>query len=50
MMLGNITLLDLEKPLTYYFVVLAVLVAVIALLTMIVRSPFGHALAAARDN
>jgi len=50
MMLGNITLLDLEKPLVYYFVVLAVLVAVIALLTMIVRSPFGHALAAARDN
>ncbi len=50
MMLGNITLLDLEKPLTYYFVILAVLVAVIALLTMIVRSPFGHALAAARDN
>ncbi|HCX15433.1 MAG TPA: branched-chain amino acid ABC transporter permease, partial [Afipia sp.] len=49
-MLGNLTLLDLEKPLTYYFVVLAVLVAVIALLTMIVRSPFGHALAAARDN
>jgi len=50
MMLGNITLLDLEKPLVYYFVVLAVLVAVIALLAMIVRSPFGHALAAARDN
>lgn len=50
MMLGNIMLLDLEKPLTYYFVILAVLVAVIAFLTMIVRSPFGHALAAARDN
>ena len=48
MMLGNITLLDLEKPLTYYFVILAVLIAVIACLTMIVRSPFGHALAAAR--
>ncbi len=49
-MLGNIVLLDLEKPLTYYFVILAALIVVIALLTMIVRSPFGHALAAARDN
>ncbi|MDB5485909.1 MAG: inner-rane translocator [Tardiphaga sp.] len=43
-------LLDLDKPVTFYFVVLTCLVAVIALLTMIVRSPFGHALAAARDN
>ncbi len=30
--------------------VLAAVVIVIALLTMLVRSPFGHALAAARDN
>ncbi len=43
-------LLDLDKPLAFYFVVLACLVATIALLTMLVRSPFGHALAAARDN
>ncbi|MDB5627595.1 MAG: inner-rane translocator [Tardiphaga sp.] len=43
-------LLDLDKPVAFYFVVLTCLVAVIALLTMIVRSPFGHALAAARDN
>ncbi|HEX7882568.1 MAG TPA: branched-chain amino acid ABC transporter permease, partial [Afipia sp.] len=50
MLLGNVTLLDLEKPLVYYFVILGVLIAVVALLTMIVRSPFGHALAAARDN
>jgi len=50
MMLGQVALLNLEKPVTYYLVVLAVLVAVIALLTMLVRSPFGHALAAARDN
>jgi branched-chain amino acid transport system permease protein len=49
-MLGNIQLLDLEKPMAYYFVVLAALVAAVALLTMLVRSPFGHALAAARDN
>lgn len=43
-------LLDLEKPIAFYFVVLALLVATIALLTMLVRSPFGHALQAARDN
>ena len=43
-------LLDLDKPMTFYFVVLACLVAVIALLTMVLRSPFGHALEAARDN
>ena len=43
-------LLDLDKPIAFYFVVLTFLVAVVALLTMIVRSPFGHALAAARDN
>lgn len=43
-------LLDLEKPLAFYFVVLALLVATIALLTTLVRSPFGHALQAARDN
>ncbi len=43
-------LLDLERPVAFYFVVLACLVGVIVLLTVIVRSPFGHALAAARDN
>ena len=42
--------LNLEKPVIFYFVILVILVAVLALLTMIVRSPFGHALAAARDN
>lgn len=43
-------LLDLDKPITFYFVVLACLLGVIALLIVLVRSPFGHALAAARDN
>jgi len=43
-------LLDLASPMAFYFVVLFFLVATIALLTMLVRSPFGHALAAARDN
>lgn len=43
-------LLDLASPLVFYFVVLVFLTATIAILTMLVRSPFGHALAAARDN
>jgi branched-chain amino acid transport system permease protein len=46
----GVPLIDLDKPLTFYFVVLGLLVAVIALLTMLIRSPFGHALAATRDN
>ena len=43
-------LLDLASPLAFYFVVLAFVVATVALLTMLVNAPFGHALAAARDN
>ena len=46
----GLAFLNLEKPAIFYFVILVILIAVIALLTMIVRSPFGHALAAARDN
>lgn len=43
-------LLDLASPLAFYYVVLALLIATIVLLTVLLRSPFGHALAAARDN
>jgi branched-chain amino acid transport system permease protein len=43
-------LLDLASPMAFYFVVLFFLIATISVLTMLVRSPFGHALAAARDN
>lgn len=46
----NPAFLNLEKPIVFYFFILAILIAAIALLTMIVRSPFGHALTAARDN
>src|SRR5215213_9474642 len=49
-MIGGLRLLDLEKPATFYWVVLAATLAGIALLAAIVRSPFGHALAAARVN
>ena len=48
--IAGVQLLDLDRPIPFYFVVLTCLVGVVAVLTMIVRSPFGHALAAARDN
>lgn len=48
--IAGVQLLDLDKPLVFYFVVLVLLIGTIALLTMLVRSPFGHALSAARDN
>jgi branched-chain amino acid transport system permease protein len=48
--LGGLRILDLDKTFTFYFVVLASLVLVLALSWMLVHSPFGHALAAARDN
>jgi branched-chain amino acid transport system permease protein len=50
LVIAGYRLLDLGSPLVFYFVVLAFLIGVIALLTMLVQSPFGHALAAARDN
>lgn len=43
-------LLNLEKPIVFYLVVLACLIGTVALIDMLVRSPFGRALAAARDN
>jgi branched-chain amino acid transport system permease protein len=48
--IGNLQLLDLEKARVFYWVVLGFTLAGIALLTVIIRSPFGHALAAARVN
>ncbi len=50
MMIGGWTLLDLEKPLTFYFVILALTIGVIASLARLVHSPFGHALSASREN
>jgi len=48
--IGTLRLLDLEKAPAFYWVVLGFTLAGVALLAMIVRSPFGHALAAARVN
>ena len=48
--LGGVTLLDLGRPLTMYYVVLACLVLVFAKLALIARSRFGRALAGIKAN
>ncbi len=48
--LGGLILLDLESNRVFYYVALACLVGSALLIRMLVQSPFGHALAAARDN
>lgn len=48
--IGGMTILNLENPRTFYYAALACLIASGLLVRAIVRSPFGHALAAARDN
>ncbi|MBI3993435.1 MAG: branched-chain amino acid ABC transporter permease [Candidatus Lambdaproteobacteria bacterium] len=42
--------LSLESNVTYYYFVLALLVLVLAAVVLVVRSPFGHALVAMREN
>jgi branched-chain amino acid transport system permease protein len=48
--IGGWVPLDLEKANNFYFVVLGAVGLTILLLRSLVQSPFGHALAAARDN
>lgn len=48
--LAGLTLLDLEKTTTFYYVALAALLGATLLVRSLVRSPFGHALVAAREN
>jgi branched-chain amino acid transport system permease protein len=48
--IGGVTLLDLDRPRTLYYAALACLVVVYALLAMLGRSRFGHALAGIRAN
>ncbi len=50
LMLGGMALVDLENKNSFYWLVLGLLVAALLLVRALVRSPFGHALAAARDN
>lgn len=48
--LAGVTLLDLEDARSFYWLVLACLTGAALVVHSLVRSPFGHALAAARDN
>lgn len=48
--IGDFTLLDLDEPRTFYYAVLGCLCAVYALLALIGRSRFGHALAGISAN
>jgi len=48
--IAGFTLINLENNRAFYYVVLACLVGAALLVRALVRSPFGHALAAARDN
>jgi branched-chain amino acid transport system permease protein len=48
--IGGVTLLDLGRPLTLYYAALGCLIVVYALLALLGRSRFGHALAGIRAN
>ena len=47
---GGVALLDLDRPLAFYGLTLACLVATYGLLLLVARSRFGHALAGIRSN
>ena len=49
-LIAGVQLLDLDNNRAFYYLVLACLVGAGVLIRMLVQSPFGHALAAARDN
>src|SRR6476646_9091298 len=48
--LGSFTLLDLDRPLTFYYVTFGALVLVYGLLAAVRRARFGHALAGIKAN
>ena len=48
--LGSVTLLDLDRPLTFYYVTFGALVLVYGLLAAVRRARFGHALAGIKAN
>ena len=50
LVIGGVTLIDLENARAFYWLALVCLVGAALLVQALVRSPFGHALAAARDN
>jgi branched-chain amino acid transport system permease protein len=48
--IGRVTLIDLDRPLTFYYVTFAALVLVYSLLAAVGRARFGHALAGIKAN
>jgi branched-chain amino acid transport system permease protein len=48
--IGRVTLIDLDRPLTFYYVTFAALVLVYALLAAVGRARFGHALVGFKAN
>jgi branched-chain amino acid transport system permease protein len=48
--IGGTTLLDLDRPLAFYYFTLIALIAAYAFLAILLRSPFGHALAGINAN
>lgn len=50
MRIGESLLIDLDSTQSFYYIVLACLIAAVGLITALVRSPFGHALQAAKNN
>jgi len=48
--IGSVTLLDLDRPLTFYYFTLAALIVVYALLALVGRARLGHALAGIKAN
>lgn len=48
--IGSFTLVDVDKPLPFYFLVLACLIGVFAKLSLLARSRFGRALAGIHAN
>jgi branched-chain amino acid transport system permease protein len=48
--IAGVAILDLDDPLTFYYAVVGILVAVYVLLAMILRAPFGQVIRAVRTN
>jgi branched-chain amino acid transport system permease protein len=48
--LGGVTLIDFDNRVQFYYLTLACLVGAFALLSVMLRSPFGHALVGIRAN
>lgn len=49
-LLGSWTMLDLENVTSFYYVTLFCLAACVGIVSTLVKSPFGHALFAAKEN